>query len=523
MEKLTIQKLPINLIAFIYQYLEIEEIDKSSKTCKQLQKAFNVDFLWSTLIKKFGIFLPFEEEKFPSWKKYYSFLKNYPKNISDGRPKSFKMIPFRGHSSPITAIETFSNKRNLSYTLVSGDQDGTLLTWNLDEDGDKEKDVIKKLSSKIIGIESLKNDSNMIVWTITNTFYYFEVDMIKQTEENSSRFKLISEFNIPNEVNSIHQVFLEENTSVLYMSPNFNGPYNGNSLYSYDLKDNCLKQFSFSYKQSEILFLENSVYNNSFLENSIFYMKDSKKFQTNNFVITENRIITYINYDPIKKHLLNDYTNRTDGKRQRLPNVFSFNKSNALFDSFRFNLDYIYNILPLNQNEIGFIGARKGNNNNYFQVYLQIYSENLLYPLREICLYDNAFSDFRCFDLASFNKDSLVYIINENDLRKIENLNVKQLTVKKVGNLKEVNNINCFKCDQYRIVSASDNMILSISNGETGEFWFNLLGGSLSVKPKSFVDHPVYKGFHIVKITRTSIFGVIGNLIRQYNFIFKEN
>ena len=40
----------------------------------------------------------------------------------------------------------------------------------------------------------------------------------------------------------------------------------------------------------------------------------------------------------------------------------------------------------------------------------------------------------------------------------------------------------------------------------------------MTVIPKSFIKNPSYKGFNIIKVTRTSIIGVMGNLIREYSF-----
>jgi hypothetical protein len=80
------------------------------------------------------------------------------------------------------------------------------------------------------------------------------------------------------------------------------------------------------------------------------------------------------------------------------------------------------------------------------------------------------------------------------------------------------NQINCFIADKFRIVIGFNNNLLSIYSKETGNLYFNLLGGSLTVIPKSFVAKPNFTGFHLIKITRTAIIGVLGNLIRVYSF-----
>ena len=90
-----------------------------------------------------------------------------------------------------------------------------------------------------------------------------------------------------------------------------------------------------------------------------------------------------------------------------------------------------------------------------------------------------------------------------------------------ISTLKEVQSINCIEGDEFRIVIASDELYMSIFDIKTGKLWFILLGGSKTVFPKSFVKHPSYEGFHIIKITRNSIYSVFGNLIREYRFTFK--
>ena len=52
----------------------------------------------------------------------------------------------------------------------------------------------------------------------------------------------------------------------------------------------------------------------------------------------------------------------------------------------------------------------------------------------------------------------------------------------------------------------------------TKELWYNLLGGSMSIIPKSFIFNPYTTGFSIVILTKSKIIGCIGNLIREYNF-----
>ena len=116
----------------------------------------------------------------------------------------------------------------------------------------------------------------------------------------------------------------------------------------------------------------------------------------------------------------------------------------------------------------------------------------------------------------------MYFLINEVELNKISNLNIQQLKVENVASIKKNDKVNCVEADEFRLVIGTDENTLSVYDRTSGDLWFLLLGGSLTVKPKSFVEHPLYKSFHIVKITRNSIVGVIGNMFREYNFTFKR-
>ena len=79
-------------------------------------------------------------------------------------------------------------------------------------------------------------------------------------------------------------------------------------------------------------------------------------------------------------------------------------------------------------------------------------------------------------------------------------------------------NINCIEGDKFRIIIANESNTLGIYNRNDASLWYYLLGGSMTVIPKSFIKNPLYNGFNIIKVTRTSIIGVLGNLIREYSF-----
>jgi hypothetical protein len=148
---INILDLPANLIAFLYQFLDAKEMIYASNSSKKMRKAFNQDYIFIELTKRDHLFLPSEGEKFNTWKEYFLYLKQLKKNISSGKPNiGFKMIPYRGHKFPIEAFAIFNHKRENQNVIVSGDSEGNVLTWNLDEDGDKEKDLIVKADASIM-------------------------------------------------------------------------------------------------------------------------------------------------------------------------------------------------------------------------------------------------------------------------------------------------------------------------------------------------------------------------------------
>ena len=550
--KIQLTDLSTNLLAFIYQYLKEKEMFDASKSCKKMRKALNQDFIFIELTKREHLFWPSEGEKFKTWKEYFLYLRQLQKNMSSGKPNiGYKMIPYRGHKAPIEAIEYFDHKKEMNTIIVSGDSNGEVLTWNIDEDGDKEKDLIFKAGDSIAGIRSFNYDNNMLVWTKKNTIYYYEVNMNIKTEKNSQRFKLITQLAIDESDNPIKQIYYEESSMRLFMSPDLSNVLKKTIIYSLNLKTLQFDKYKFDYNSSQTNSLLNNDNNNN-NNNNINYNqgwnnfnnnvniqppvnivninpnphnisdtfdysnnKESRKKNVNYFAVNENKIFLYINKDPIKNRLISSYN-----KKNALPNVFVFKKNTYISDSYHIDLDYIFNIFLVDENEVGFIGTQMDSINNRKQVALKIYHTNYFSISKEIVLFDGA-EQLTNFDFLFYKNKELYYLINDKILKKVENVKVKQLKIVNIGTLKIIPSINCIGSDDFRVVLGSDELFMAIFDIKTGKLWFNLLGGSKTVVPKSFVKHPDYEGFHLLQITRNSILSVIGNLIREYRFTFK--
>ena len=196
-------------------------------------------------------------------------------------------------------------------------------------------------------------------------------------------------------------------------------------------------------------------------------------------------------------------------KKKKLDNLFIFNRKNISKLGYNINYDYIYNIFKLEKGNFGILGYLNGN------ISYRIYSihNEMLKTNKQINFNINVIPD----------KVYLLYL-DDKILSLLINKNIvinKQLnsTPVKIYNLKNnEGKINCIKGDKYRIIIANDNNSLGIYNRNDASLWYYLLGGSMTVIPKSFIKNPLYNGFNIIKVTRTSIIGVLGNLIREYSF-----
>ena len=551
-----ITDLSYNLIAFIYQYLDGKDMVNASTSNRKMRRAFYQDFIYIELAKRDVLFIPSEGERFGSWKDYYLYLKQLKKNLSSGKPNvGYKMVPYRGHKAPIEAVEVFNHKLTMETTIVSGDTNGEVLTWNFeeDEDGDKlyQKDFIFKGDSKIIGIRNINEDANMLVWTDKNTFYYYSVNMHKKTEKNSERFNLIKEFRIENYDNPIKQIYYEPSSLRLFMSPDLSKDYKLKKIYSYNLKSLIFDEYEFNYNQTQSnLILNNNnannnnqigwnAFNNNNNNNNLFQLhpligvfnnnnlnnnedillndNGKRERKVNYFVVTEDNLILYINKEPVKKRSISSYNSSN-----LLPNIFVFNKNTRISESYHIDFDNILNILPISNTEIALIGTKSKGNNFTKKIIMRIYNIKFFNVLREKVLYNEQINiKLNKFDVIYYKYPEMYYLINEKVLYKINNIGINQLKVEKISTLKEMKSINCIEADMFRIVLASDELYMSIFDLKTGNLWFNLLGGSKTVFPKSFIKHENYNGFHLIKITRNSIVSLIGNLIREYRFTFK--
>ena len=530
--KTELNDLSENLLACIYKYLPDKDMFNAAKCSKKFYSAFQKDFLMEELAKNSMIFLPSDEGRGETWKDVFTFLKKYKEAEKSGRPRNFKMVPYRGHKTPIEALCAFENEYNFDSTITSGDGEGNVFTWNLEVDEDDEdekimvKDLILKADESIKGIQKFKDEKNMIVWTVNNKFYIFDVKLYKDDKfnKNSKRFELKTQFTIDSDDN-IEEVYYDKENNKLFLSGDLGGNYTNTLVYCYNLKTLSLEIYNFGYDNIQADFInkdepapnapqQNNIYDdlNQFFGNYDY----TRKTHSNNFVICGNKLIVYINKEPVKKKFIKSYN-----CKKLLPNSYFIDQDSKLYKDFHIDFDYIYTILKISDDKVGYIGVDSNKN-----LSIKIYSTENPVLVGEKSLYSNPIKSISEFNLlySEFpQKQEIYFLINRKEHYKMSLGNLKQINVRKLKTLeKNFDQIICAESDRHRMVIAGNELNIGIFDITNGNFWFYFLGGSLSVQPKSFVKHPLFNGFHIVKITRNAIICAMGNLIREYKFVFNK-
>ena len=266
--------------------------------------------------------------------------------------------------------------------------------------------------------------------------------MFKKVEKNSERFQLEKEFSIDEDDNPIKQLYNDKASYNIFMSPNLRGEYKKRNLYSFDYKTFTLNKYNFDYNSLQKNFVLSNNQNNNNIQqgwndfnNNLFQpalnypinpnfnlnnpdinnrTKESRQKNENYFIVTEDKVIAYINYEPVRNRPIAEYINKNN-----LPNVFVFNKSTKICYSYRIDLDCIYNILPIDNSKVAFIGSNFNSNNNKKEVVLKVYYINFFTISSEIILYKE--QNFEKIDIICYKNNEVIYLINENILKKIEN------------------------------------------------------------------------------------------------------
>lgn len=172
-----------NVIGYLFQFLKHNEIINMSKVNKKFRKALESEYLWQNLVLGDELFVPSDRNVFSTWKNYYFSINKLKANMKGGKPNiGFKMKPMRGHPNYITSIACY--EENISESkIVSGDKDGTVLYWNLNEDGDYEGVKVIKCDSEIIDLRIVKKNDVVDKSSVLNID---DKGLLVVTEKNSN-------------------------------------------------------------------------------------------------------------------------------------------------------------------------------------------------------------------------------------------------------------------------------------------------------------------------------------------------
>lgn len=513
-QKQFFKKLRSNLISYLYLFFPPREIIYISQINSIFYKALSNDFIWESFAKTEDLFIPSERESFSRWKDYFIYLTKLKTNLKSGKASlSFKMTPYRGHKSVITAVLPIPMSNGPYSVIISGDEKGNVYTWNLDEDEDYEKVVICETGSSIVDIRLYNNDK-VVFWNTENEFYLYEVNVQHyknktKIKNNGERFRLINHFTIDfgDKNIKIEQFQFDKDFTSIYVCSNFYDKY--------IFKDShCIKLYSLITGKVIKIFDINYDINTKVKVRELNFQEDlnldlikypNKK--TSCFAINSNFLYTFSNYDLQKFLILSRYDQKI-----KLPNVFAYNIRFGINYSFKIELQYIFDVFILTHNSnVCFFGINKENQT----VLMEFKHESNDFKLeKSIIISPNT----KKVEFLSYYDNVMNFLIDNNSVSSIDMLKFSPKKTVTFDYQQDNKVCNSYSSDKYRFVAGFSNNLIKVFNIQTGQMWYNLLGGSMTIIPKSFISHPNYTGFHIIKLTRWSIVGVLGNLIREYSF-----
>ena len=509
MDKINLCSLSSNLISFIYKFLPFKDILQASQVSRKMYKALLNDYIWEEFVKYEELFIPGQGENFSSWRNYFKYLKELKENI---RPKTnkkkYKMIPYRGHKAIITALNYFLLSNELTSVIVSGDESGILNTWKLDEDGDYEPDTINDTKSEIVDIKIY--DNILITWNRQSNFYIYKLDLNSTNNNikfNSERFKLLYQKNISIKNIDIKYIDWINNEETIICSVDLNRKGNlkdGAVIFTKNCINDKDQTFHLTNDFDQLNLIREKNLNDDPDEDTINKNGDHKTF-----IYDGDLIIVYSNFEFTKYHFVKRYNSFQFGKKGKLDNLYILNRKTVSKYGFNLPFDYIYNIIKLENGNFSLLGFK---------------DNNILYG--KYIFQNNSLKNNSFVNINVNSKPHDVYLLYyENNMFSIllhgnmiinKNLNSPENTISFLEN--EGGRINCVAGDKYRLIIGTEGMAIGVYRTSNASVWYYLLGGSKTVVPKSFIKNPHYEGFNLLKVSRNSIIGVLGNLIREYSF-----
>ena len=473
-------KLTYNILGIIIKLLPLKDIMKMSLVCKKFYELINQDYIWRNLCL---MSWPFVHHRFKeTWKDAYKRKFFSGKHIKSGRNDEYLMIPMRAHKNYITALITIDEG------IISGDDNGELIQWIEDDtkyDNYDEDDIPESFTP--IKIWNAYHKIKEIIAHSTKNFISVLADP-----------NLVGVFNfIPKERQIKHaKTIISPESTITYI-----GVYEDNLL-------------SFTFSSPNIYMYD---CNTGECVQQILYKNPT--------IITGNHWSSIhrmgITPEPIEKYLFCFWNNYM---------FICFNKRNGcsiqqFIDQYNFDTKKTVGTIDIPLECIAVTIS-----NDYLFVFttnlLLVYNPNILKCINTYGI-SNIFYDR--VQIGLWNSIYTIYFINTGYLQGFnasiksfkltinnESLSEINLEYKSKEGSKDI--INCIHGFENKLAIASSNMTIGIWDLKIGKHLYKLSGGSMAVKPKSFVDNPNIRGVSIAKMSEGRIVCAIGNLIRAYVF-----
>eukprot|EP01127_Copromyxa_protea_P024501 TRINITY_DN9695_c0_g1_i1.p1 TRINITY_DN9695_c0_g1~~TRINITY_DN9695_c0_g1_i1.p1 ORF type:complete len:483 (+),score=54.58 TRINITY_DN9695_c0_g1_i1:128-1450(+) len=155
--------LPSDVISEIFSCLQWRETVRSLGVCKQLGSSLSNQFLWKGYcLQEF----PFcDTARLQTWKDIFQFHTKLKIGWTTGRPKDFKMTPWRGHRDYVNCFSLYKK------LVASGSADQTIRLWKFGDDEETKnfsghKGLIHTIKFSELFLVSGSADSTAKIWDL---------------------------------------------------------------------------------------------------------------------------------------------------------------------------------------------------------------------------------------------------------------------------------------------------------------------------------------------------------------------
>jgi len=466
-----ITKLSYNSLGIIFKFLQPHDILRFERLCKKFKEVAQMDHIWrSACLFTWPFVHNYRNE---TWRGTYKRKKLSQFRMETGEIDDYIMIPLRAHKNYVTALHVMEEG------ILSGDVDGDIIHW-IEDDTEYAKEDPEAFTPKKI-------------WTSSNEIKKFLIHPSKKFITAFALDNTLEVFSFNSEERKIeHKSTIKtEGARILYIE-----------VY----EDNVLV---FCHGQPEIL-----VYN---CGSGLCIQRIALKERTS---VIEAANIESQAMLAIWRQYLFIPCSKTDEYFAHQKTYFIDKhdlKNNKVVGTF--NLPSACQVLTISGDTLIVIMKDK----------LLFYDPN---TLKELCSYNFVQISFNYCSVITRGPVITTYLVGTQDfdiraynhnprIKKHDAIKLK--VAHKEEHKLAINSVDSF---ENKLATASCDMTVAIWDMLTGSHLYrlygniniNLIGGSLLVKPKSFVENPNKAGIAIVKMNEGRIAVAIGNLIRVYAF-----